>query len=84
MLKNSRALMTGMTGQVGASLGRMFAPYKDIHGMARYGRPGLREEVAAMGITPVVCDTQFIGETASSQCFASSTPNLNSPSRRRE
>jgi nucleoside-diphosphate-sugar epimerase len=56
MLKNARLLMTGMTGQVGASIASILAPHNEIYGMARYSKPGSRAQVEAMGITPIACD----------------------------
>jgi len=56
MLTNARVLMTGLTGQLGGSIARLLAPHNEIYGLARYGRPGSREAVEAMGITPVTCD----------------------------
>jgi UDP-glucuronate 4-epimerase len=56
MLKGARLLMTGVTGQVGESLARLLAPHNEIHGLARYTKPGSREAVAAIGVTPVACD----------------------------
>jgi UDP-glucuronate 4-epimerase len=56
MLNGQRILLTGMTGQVGGSLAAGLAPYNEVFGLARYTRPGAREEVRALGVTPVVCD----------------------------
>lgn len=56
MLKNARLLMTGLTGQLAGSIASLLAPYNDIYGLARFSRPGSKEEVEAMGITPIVCD----------------------------
>jgi len=55
-LQGERILMTGMTGQVGASLALGLAPLNEIWGLARYSKPGSREAVEAMGIHPVVAD----------------------------
>jgi nucleoside-diphosphate-sugar epimerase len=56
MLTGARVLMTGMTGQVGASIATLLAPRNEIVGMARYSKPGSKELVQAMGVTPLVCD----------------------------
>jgi UDP-glucuronate 4-epimerase len=56
MLKGARLAMTGITGQVGESLARLLAPHNEIHGLARYTKPGSREAVEAIGVTPVACD----------------------------
>ena len=56
MLKGARVLMTGITGQVGSSIGALLAPHNEIHGLARYSQPGSREAVEALGIEPIACD----------------------------
>jgi nucleoside-diphosphate-sugar epimerase len=56
MLRGARVLMTGVTGQVGSSIARLLAPHNEILGLARFTREGAREEVAALGVTPVVGD----------------------------
>ncbi|MDB5447009.1 MAG: NAD-dependent epimerase/dehydratase [Phenylobacterium sp.] len=56
MLEGARVLMTGMTGQVGASIGALLAPHNEIHGLARYSNAGSEAQVRAMGITPIVGD----------------------------
>lgn len=56
MLKDARLLMTGLTGQLGSSIAAILAPHNEIYGLARYGKPGSKEAVEAMGITPLVCD----------------------------
>jgi UDP-glucuronate 4-epimerase len=56
MLKDARVLMTGMTGQVGSSIATILAPHNQIFGLARYSKPGAKEMVEAMGVTPIVCD----------------------------
>jgi nucleoside-diphosphate-sugar epimerase len=56
MLKNARLLITGLTGQLAGSIAAILAPHNEIYGLARYTRPGSREAVESLGITPVVCD----------------------------
>ena len=56
MLTGARVLMTGMTGQVGASIGALLAPHNEIYGLARYSKAGSEAQVRAMGITPIACD----------------------------
>jgi nucleoside-diphosphate-sugar epimerase len=56
VLDGRRIALTGVTGQVGASLAAGLAPGNEVFGLARYTRPGSRDEVAALGVTPVVCD----------------------------
>ena len=56
MLKNARLLMTGLTGQLAGSIAAILAPHNEIYGLARYSKPGSKEAVEALGITPVVCD----------------------------
>ena len=56
MLRNARLLMTGLTGQLAGSIAAILAPHNEIYGLARYTRPGSKEAVEALGITPVVCD----------------------------
>lgn len=56
MLEGARLAMTGITGQVGTSIAALLAPHNEILGLARFTRPGSREEVAAMGVTPIACD----------------------------
>jgi nucleoside-diphosphate-sugar epimerase len=56
VLTGQRIVMTGMTGQVGGSLATQLAPANEIFGLARYTAAGSREAVAAMGVTPIVCD----------------------------
>ena len=56
MLKNARLVMTGMTGQLAGSIASLLAPHNEIHGLARYTKPGSRDAVEALGITPIVCD----------------------------
>lgn len=56
MLKNARLLMTGLTGQLAGSIAAILAPHNEIYGLARYSKPGSREAVEALGITPIVCD----------------------------
>lgn len=56
MLKNARVLMTGVTGQVGASIAAILAPHNEIHAFARYSRPEAKAEVEALGAVPVVGD----------------------------
>lgn len=56
MLKDKRLLMTGLTGQLAGSIARILAPHNEIYGLARYSKPGSREAVEALGITPLVCD----------------------------
>ena len=34
MLKGTRLLMTGMTGQVGSSIAALLAPHNEIYGLA--------------------------------------------------
>ena len=56
MLKNARLLMTGLTGQLAGSIAAILAPHNEIYGLARYSKPGSKEAVEALGITPIVCD----------------------------
>ena len=56
MLKNARLLMSGLTGQLAGSIAAILAPHNEIYGLARYSKPGSKEAVEALGITPVVCD----------------------------
>jgi hypothetical protein len=56
MLKNARLLMTGLTGQLAGSIAAILAPHNEIYGLARYSKPGSREAVEALGITPIACD----------------------------
>jgi UDP-glucuronate 4-epimerase len=56
MLKGKRVVMTGITGQVGASIASILAPHNEIVGLARYGREGSKEEAEAIGVEPLVCD----------------------------
>ncbi len=56
MLKNKRLLMTGLTGQLAGSIAAVLAPHNEIYGLARYSKPGSREAVEALGITPIICD----------------------------
>ncbi|MET0628866.1 MAG: NAD(P)-dependent oxidoreductase [Acidimicrobiia bacterium] len=56
MLENARVLMTGITGQVGSSIARILAPRNQIDGLARYTREGSKDQVEAMGVTPIVGD----------------------------
>jgi UDP-glucuronate 4-epimerase len=56
MLRGARIALTGITGQVGGSLAAGLAADNDVLGLARFTRPGSREEVAALGVTPVPCD----------------------------
>ncbi|MGE0308563.1 MAG: NAD-dependent epimerase/dehydratase family protein, partial [Acidimicrobiia bacterium] len=56
MLSGKRVLMTGITGQVGASIASILAPHNEIVGMARYSKAGSREAVEAIGVTPLHCD----------------------------
>ena len=56
MLKNARLLMTGLTGQLAGSIAAILAPHNEIYGLARYSKPGSKEAVEALGITPLVCD----------------------------
>jgi nucleoside-diphosphate-sugar epimerase len=56
MLTGKRVLMTGITGQVGASIASILSPHNDIVGLARYTKPGSREAAAALGVTPLACD----------------------------
>lgn len=56
VLAGRRIALTGVTGQVGGSLAAGLAGRNDVIGLARFTRPGSREEVAALGVTPVECD----------------------------
>ena len=56
MLKGARVLMTGITGQVGSSIGALLAPHNEIHGLARFSKPGSKQAVEATGIAPIGCD----------------------------
>lgn len=56
MLRNSKLLMTGLTGQIGGSIARLLAPHNEVHGLARYTNPQSLAAVQALGITPIVCD----------------------------
>jgi nucleoside-diphosphate-sugar epimerase len=56
MLKNKRLLMTGLTGQLAGSIAQILAPHNEVYGLARYSKPGSKEAVEALGITPIVCD----------------------------
>lgn len=56
MLESTRLIMTGITGQVGSSIGRLLAPHNEVYGLARFSQPGSREAVQALGIVPVACD----------------------------
>lgn len=56
MLKNSRLLMTGVTGQIGSSIARLLAPHNEILGLARFTKPESRAMVESLGVRPVTCD----------------------------
>jgi UDP-glucuronate 4-epimerase len=56
VLDGARIAMTGVTGQVGASLAAGLARRNEVLGLARFTRPGSEDEVAALGVTPVHCD----------------------------
>lgn len=56
MLKGKRLLITGLTGQIGSSVARILAPDNELIGLARYTRPGSREEAEALGVRAVACD----------------------------
>jgi nucleoside-diphosphate-sugar epimerase len=56
MLKNARVLMTGVTGQVAASIGALLAPENEVHGFARFSNPQSRARVEALGMRPITGD----------------------------
>jgi nucleoside-diphosphate-sugar epimerase len=56
MLDGKKILMTGVTGQVGAGVVRKLVPRCEVWGLARYSRPGSREEAEALGVRPVFGD----------------------------
>lgn len=56
MLESTRVVMTGITGQVGSSIGALLAPHNEVHGLARFSQTGSREAVEALGIVPIACD----------------------------
>lgn len=63
-MMGKRILMTGMTGQLGSSLAMGLAPDNELWGLARFSRPGSREEVEELGVRPLRCDytTNNFGE----------------------
>jgi nucleoside-diphosphate-sugar epimerase len=56
MLQGSKVLITGVTGQIAASVAAALAPKCDMWALARFTRPGSREESEAMGLRTVVGD----------------------------
>jgi len=56
VLEGARILMTGMTGQVAGGVVRKLAGKYDIIGLARYSRPGSRDELEALGVRTVKGD----------------------------
>lgn len=49
-LDGAKILMTGMTGQVAGGVVRKLVGRCEIYGLARYSRPGSREELEAIGV----------------------------------
>jgi len=56
MLENQTVLVTGATGQVAFPVARALAGSNRVLALARYGRDGDRERLAAVGAEPVVGD----------------------------
>lgn len=59
MLSGQRILVTGVTGQIAFPMAAFLASpehHNEVFGLARFGREGDRERVAAAGVTPVVAD----------------------------
>ncbi len=56
MLDGKKVLITGHTGQVGAAIANAHARRCEMWGLARYTRPGSREESEAMGVLPIEGD----------------------------
>ena len=51
-----RVLVPGATGRVGFPLARTLAERHEVYGLARYGREGDRDRLAAAGVRPIVGD----------------------------
>ena len=56
MLEGKTILVTGITGQVAFPVARALAGANRVLALARYGREGDRERVAAIGAEPIVGD----------------------------
>jgi UDP-glucuronate 4-epimerase len=56
MLKDSRILLTGVTGRIGGSFAEALAPHNDLLAIARFGKKGERERWEAAGVKTAFCD----------------------------
>ncbi len=57
MLRGEKILITGPAGRIGHGLARTLAPDNEVWGIARFSKPGSRDEVEALGITTRTIDT---------------------------
>ena len=55
-LTGAKILITGITGQIAFPLAQFLAEDNDVWGLARFGDAGSRQQVEAIGVTPVQCD----------------------------
>jgi UDP-glucuronate 4-epimerase len=56
MIEGKKVLITGHTGQIAYAVAEYLASRCELWGLARYSKPGSREQVESMGIVPVTCD----------------------------
>lgn len=56
VFSGEKILVTGVTGQIAFPIARMLAAENEVWGLARFNRPGSREQVSGEGITPVACN----------------------------
>ena len=57
-LSGEKVLVTGAAGQIAFPLVEYLARNNDVWGIARFGEPGSREKVEAVGATTRVCDLE--------------------------
>jgi nucleoside-diphosphate-sugar epimerase len=56
MINNEKILLTGPAGRIGFGLARTLAADNEVWGLARFGNPGARAEVDALGVKTLAID----------------------------
>ncbi len=55
-MKDKKFLITGATGQIARSLAKKLAKENTVHAIARFSKPGVREELEQEGVTCITFD----------------------------
>jgi len=56
MINNEKILLTGPAGRIGFGFAKMLAADNEVWGIARFGNPGARAEVEALGVRTLALD----------------------------